>query len=392
MKILYLAARFPQPPFKGDQMRAFHQLRLLSPRHRITLLSLAEEEVAPSALERVRNYCTDVILVPHTRSRAFLNLTLAPFSHYPLQTLLRRSRTFQRVLNRLLCEHDFDLAHVQLVRMAPYLERAKLPRVIDLIDALSLNMQRRYSSETPLLRLPVYWEWQRLRRYEPQVCRNYDRVTVVSETDRSAIGDFPNIHINPNGVDLSVGDLVPQSRPLPNLLFVGTMDYYPNIQAVCFFVKDILPLIKAQVPGVTFTIVGPNPTRAVSQLSSDPAVTVTGFVPDLMVYFNRSAVVVCPMRAGSGMQFKVIEAMSHRLPVVATSFALGGVAVKADVHLLVADDPVLFAQHVVSLLRNPELAGRLSTAGRLLVEEKYGWERTVTMLEEVYDVALRQRG
>lgn len=390
MNILFLTARFPQLPFKGDQTRTYHQIRLLSQRHRVSLISLAEAPISQIALEHLRQFCERIVIVRHHPTRAALNLLVAPFTDYPFQTLLRRSAKLARVVREELKNGNYDLAHVQLVRMAPYLEDVQdLPRVIDLIDALSLNMERRYRVERGLLKPAAYLEWQRLKDYERKICEMYDEITVVSAADRAAIGSFNNIHVNPNGVDLAKFDGQASERKPSTLVFVGTMDYFPNIDAACYFVREVLPLIKRQEPDVQLNIVGANPTKDVRQLASDPAVQVRGFVPDLMEYLGAAAVAVCPMRSGSGMQFKTIEAMAAGTPVVATPFALGGLEVVHGEHILVAKDSSEFADHVVKLLRDKSLRDYLVENAIRLVRARYTWEACVAALEQTYERALR---
>lgn len=373
-------------------MRAYHHLRILSRRHQITLVSLTREPIQPKALEEIRGYCKEVIVVPHGWFRRGTTLISAPFRHYPLQTLLRRSRSMQKMLARELKHGNYDLAHVQMIRMAPYLEKVThLPRVVDLIDALSVNMRRRYETDHGLLKPLLYLEWKRSRDYEREVCSHYDQATIVSQEDRAEIGDFSNLNVNANGVDLERFRPAGRVRE-PNLLvFVGTMNYFPNIRAAVYFAEKILPLIRQKRPGVRLRIVGQNPTSRVRQLEQDPAVTVTGFVSDVVAELNSASLAVCPMLSGSGMQFKVIEAMATATPVVATPFALGGLGVTEGKHLVVARTSEQFAQEVVSLLEDKKRRETLTSHGLEFVRERYSWDELVRQLEDVYEKAINSK-
>lgn len=393
MKILFLAARFPYPPLKGDQVRGYHQIRLLAERHTITLVSFAGGKQGADTRRAIEALGVEVITVPSNYLAMARGVSGGLLSPYPLQTLLYQSALMRRVLGARLEQGDYDLAHVQLARMAPYLERQmQLPRLIDLIDALSLNMERRYKSDRSPARFAAFFEWQRLRRYEQTICRSYDQVVVVSAFDRDAIGPFPNLQVIPIGVDLTSFPLGQTDRDPFTIVFSGNMGYYPNIQAARWFVNDVLPLVRAGEPRTKLMIVGAHPHSSVQTLAQEPGVVVTGFVPRVQPYLAGAAVAVVPMRAGSGMQFKVIEAMACGTPVVVTPFALGGLDVVDGEHLLVGATAQTFAAAVLDLLQDPVRWGQLATNGRALVEARYTWERTVQSLDLLYSRAVTAHG
>lgn len=385
MKLLFLTARFPYPPLKGDQVRGYHQLRLLAQRHSITLLSFARRDLPAEARRTIEGFGVEVITVPMRYPAMATGVLGGAFSAYPLQTLLYQSALMRRTLAGLLIRRSFDLAHVQLARMAPYLEQqANLPRVIDLIDALSLNMERRYRRDRSPMRLAAYIEWRRLRQYERAICGRYDNVVVVSDIDRAAIGEFPNLHVIPIGVDLTSFPLAVEGREPYTIVFSGNMGYFPNINAVRWFTQEVWPLVRATEPRARFMIVGANPHPAVQALAHESGIEVTGLVPSIHTYLSRATLAVVPMQAGSGMQFKVIEAMACGTPVVVTSFALGGIAAIDGQHLLVCDTAQAFAASVLRLLHDSDARAKLAAQGRILVEECYTWERTVASIESLY--------
>lgn len=385
MRILFVTARIPRRTGQGDQVRAYHQLQVLSNRHQITLLSLTRSQPSQGVLELLRPVCERVVVVPHTLLDRAQGLLAAPFSGYPIQTLLHRSALLRKELERELQCGAYDLVHVQLIRMAPYLESVdSVARVVDLVDALSLNMERRFHTDHTPLRLAAYLEWKRLQRYERVVCDRYDRALVVSPIDRAAIGRLDKVDVIPIGVDLSHFPAASTEREPFTLTFTGNMHYFPNVDAVRYFVREVLPLVRREVPSAHLRIMGARPSRAVRQLARREGVEVTGYVPNLAHHLARAAVAVCPMRSGSGMQFKVIEGMAARTPVVATHFALGGLDAAPGEHLLVADGAAQFAEQVIRLLKDSQLAAKLSENARRLVEERYTWEASVASLEQVY--------
>lgn len=389
MRILFVSARLPYPPFHGDQVRAFNQLKILGRHHEITLLSFVRGQMTPEAEAALAPFCKKIVTIPQHWRHKVIGCLRGVFSSYPVQTLFHQTRAMAAAVRRELSSDAYDLAHVQLVRMAPYLENVVgIPRIVDLIDALSLNMDRRSRRERGPLALAAAMERDRLTTYERALCSAYDHAIVVSSRDRAAIGDFDNLHTIPMGMDLDRFPFHAGQRQANTIIFSGNMGYFPNVDAAKWFVYKVLPLVKTRIPDVRMKIVGVNPHSDVRRLSQqDPAVTVTGYVDDMYAHLSQAAAAVVPLQAGSGMQIKVIEAMATGTPLVATSFGLGGIDVVAGRHLLVADSPEAFASHVVQLLNDRSLGGTLAYNARQLVEERYTWQRSVEMLQDVYRMA-----
>lgn len=392
MNILFIAARFPYPLLKGDQVRAYHQLKILGKRHRITLLCFAEQDVSPAERAEVEQHCEKVVVIPLRRRQMLWGLICGISTSYPLQTLLFRTAAMRAAVRREIETRKFDLAYVQLVRMAPYVEKeTQLPRVIDFVDAISLNMARRANQEHGLRHWAVKLEEKRLQRYERWLCEKFDHATVVSPIDRDAIGDYANLHINANGVDLKAFAYNEGPRQPNTLIFSGNMCYLPNINAVAWFTNEVLPLIKKEVPDVHFKIVGTNPHPVVRALTEqDSCIEVTGFVPSVQEHLSQAAIAIAPMQGGAGIQNKVIEAMACGTPIVATSYAMGGIKGRDGEHLLIANDAPSFADQVLRLMREPELCRSLSQNAYQLVKEEYAWENYTSQLEDIYSKALKQ--
>jgi sugar transferase (PEP-CTERM/EpsH1 system associated) len=392
MRILFVISRFPYPPIQGDRVRGYHFLRLLSRQHSITLVAPVSGPVDSQAQQIVTQLCERWVPVRVSQWQAIAHLIRFPFSALPLQTLYFCPPVIQKCVQTLVQEEPFDLIHVQLARMAPVADGLSgVPKVIDFIDALSLNMHRRATQE----RWPMKWlfhlEARRMARYEQKLVSSFDQQIVSSPLDKEAIGASETLHVIPNGVNIEDFPYTENGREDSLILFTGRMGYFPNAEAAVYFATRVFPLILQQKPDARFLIVGADPPRRVRRLSRLPGVEVTGYVPCIQDYLARATVAVAPMQAGSGMQFKVLEAMASGAPVVATPCALGGVEAVDGVHLLVADDAEGLADQVVRLLRDPTLRRRLARNARQLVEEKYTWERSVAMVEEVYRLAIERR-
>ena len=388
MKLLFVASRFPYPPFNGDQVRAYHHLRVLSRRHTIVLLAPEPPGDRRRCLEAIAPYCAHVDIVPSSRWRSLTRLAHAPLDRLPLQTLVFYDPEIGRRARTLARDWAVDLVHVQMIRMAPVIESlGTLPRVIDLIDSMAVNLNRQAERSRPPKAWLAAWEANRVEGYERALTRAFDQLVISSPLDRSAIGDFPNLHVVANGVDLAAHPFVTAERDEDALVFSGTMWYFPNVDAARWLVHDVLPLIRRHRPRTKLTIVGARPVADVRRLAETPGVTVTGQVPSVHEYVARSAVAVAPMRSGSGIQFKIIEAMAAGTPVVATPTATAGLQSVADRDLLVGSDAESFAAQVVRLLEDRPLRQRLANNALRLVQDVYAWERTVESLEQAYERA-----
>jgi polysaccharide biosynthesis protein PslH len=390
MKILFLAARFPYPPIQGDRVRAYYQLRHLGTRHAITLVAPEPDSRAnfDAALAAIRPYCTSIETVPVAKWERLGRLLRTPFTRLPLQTLYFCLPAIEHRVRQLLSAQVYDLAHVQMVRMAPVeLALGRLPKVLDLIDALSVNMRRRAERQRgPLSRLAAA-EAGRIARYERELPLRYDRLLISSDSDRAAIGNYPNLHVVPNGVEVEAHTFSHEQRQPGLLVFSGTMRYFPNADAAIWFARHVFPMVRRQIPEARLLIVGADPPKTVQRLARTDGIRVTGFVPSTQAYLLQATAAVAPMQAGSGMQFKVIEAMACGTPVIATPLGIGGLAVEPGRHVLVADTAEAFTQQLVRLMRDVTLQRELANNARKLVEERYSWTRSVAALEEIYALA-----
>ena len=362
MKILYIGLRFPYPPNRGDRIRAYNFIRHLSEKHSVTFVSFFESAEDIDSIRELECFCTQVKVVPFNKFRACLNSMSHVFSKLPLQIWYWHSKEMQRIIDELVAQNDFDLIHAQFFRIAQYITKfSHCPKILDLTDAMSLNLNRRAKLDRglkyPLLKL----EESRTRKYETEIVSHFDMGIMVSEYDRDYLLSLDGnlkLGVVPMGVDLEYfqpgtadefqgghrrgGALCPSVAP-PILLFTGTIDYFPNTDAAWYFYHEIFPYVKQALPDVMFYVVGTNPPKKLKKLEANGDIVVTGRVPDVRPYFNDAAVFVSPMRCGSGTQVKNLEAMAMRVPVVTSSFGIAGTEAQAGHDMLVADEPREFA-------------------------------------------------
>jgi polysaccharide biosynthesis protein PslH len=388
MKILYLSLRFPYPPFSGDKIRTYNVLKHLSRKHSITFVSFAQSPDDIKNTDKLRDFCEYVDTVKFNKTIAYSNCILHSFSEKPFQVAYWHSNEMQKCIDRLMEKDEFDLIHVQFFRMAQYVIKYKdKPKLLDSGDSFWLNLSRRSKLDRsiawPLLKL----EASKVKLYETQIARWFDHVTMVSSTDMDCLlsnDSELSVSVIPMGVDLDYYQSGSSEYGI-NLLFTGTIRYFPNKDAVLYFYNEIFPLVKKVIPEVKFYVVGNLPPKNVIKLASSGEVIVTGRVEDVRPYFDKSAVFVCPLRSGSGMQAKILEAMAMGVPVVTTSLGFEALDAVAGRDILVADDPKRFAEEVIRLVKDRELRQYIAQNARKLVEEKYNWSSIVERLDAIYE-------
>ncbi len=387
MRILCLTSRLPYPPNRGDRLRALNFIKHLSREHELSLVSFIADESEREHLETLKSYFQDVQVVHMSSRQSALAVLLNLWRREPLQTLYYRSQAMQQLVDQILVKNHFDTVYVHLFRMAPYvLGWSDSYRIMDLTDVISKEVVRSLPFRGPASRLVYSFDRSRIERYERFIARAFEETWLISEADRHVLAnDCPaaNIRVIPNGVDAEA--FYPTGQPgQPNsLIFVGHLRVFHNVDAVTHLVQEVLPLIRRQIPGCTLEIVGASPSPQIQKLADDPAVTVTGFVPDLNAHLNRAAVFVAPLRFAAGVQNKVLEAMSTARPVVTTAIVASGLGARPGHELLVADEPQATADQVIALLRDGDLRARIGQAGQAFVRARYTWEHVVERMREI---------
>jgi glycosyltransferase involved in cell wall biosynthesis len=316
----------------------------------------------------------------------------------PDMALRLASEPYAERLSAWLAREFFDVVQIGGIEMAPYLDTVKTarPRPLIIFDNLNCEYVLQRRAFLTDLRVPARWpgaaysfvQWQRLRRYEAQICRHADRVLAVSDVDAEMLRELvPGLEVTvvPNGVDTQAySPTASHPHTSPTLVFTGTMDFRPNVDAVLWFVQKVWPQVRAQVPEAHFFVVGQRPHRRLDRLRGDPTITLTGWVDDARPYIAQATVYIAPLRIGGGTRLKLLEAMATGKPVVATRLGAEGYPVTDEQELLLADTPSAFAGAVVALLRAPERRAELGRAARVFVEQRYDWRAIVPQLEAVY--------
>ncbi|MFO1362605.1 MAG: TIGR03087 family PEP-CTERM/XrtA system glycosyltransferase [Burkholderiales bacterium] len=394
--LLFLAHRIPYPPDKGDKIRSFHLLRHLAARHRVFLGTFVDDPADRRHVAALQALCADVCALPLAPRRRRI-ASLAGFATGEALTLpYYRSAALQRWVDATVAREGIRRGFVFSAAMAQYvLAHAGMRRVLDLVDVDS-EKWRQYAAGR---RGPAAWvyrrEADRLLRFEAAAAGAFDASLLVTAAEKAlfaarAPGAAARVHVVANGVD---GAHFAPDAALPRpfardelpVVFTGAMDYWPNVDAACWFASAVLPAVLRAHPRARFHVVGMNPLPAVQALARDPAVAVTGRVPDTRPYLQHAAVVVAPLRIARGVQNKVLEAMAMQRPVVASAECAAALTAVPGAELLVAANAGEFAAHVSRTLAG-ERPG-LGEAARARVLGDYPWTRSLELVARLVDGA-----
>lgn len=390
MKITVVTARFPYPLDRGDRLTIYYLLQHFSKRHQVSLVCFTKPDQDPTWIKKIEPFCECIETVPLRRWRAYANCLRGFAGRTPLQVQYHDDPAMHQAVSQVIHQTQPDLLYAHYIRMGRYIEPYReYPRVLAMQLSMTLNYRRLAEHASNWLYKTVYsTEYRRLRRFEANFARQFDKVLLISKNDLNAIApDKPlkNVFFSPHGVDYDYFSPDPQTQAEANtLIFTGNMKYMPNVDAAIYFCQEILPLVRRQIPEVKLNIVGTNPLPEVQALGQDPYIKVTGRVPDLRTYLNRAQVAIAPMRVAAGLLNKVLEGMAMEKPMVITSVANEGIRAVGGEHLLIADQAQDFADQIVTLLNDPARRRQLGTAARNFVTQEWSWEKHFLDLEHMF--------
>ncbi len=396
-KLLYLVHRLPYPPNKGDKVRSYHLLKHLAARHSVFLGTFVDDPDDLQYLPTVRALCADVCALRLHPKVAKLRSLAGLLNGKALTLGYYRSAALQAWVDRTVVAHQIDAVVVFSSSMAPYaLAHRQLPMLADLVDVDSAK----WAEYADRHRWPMSWlyrrEGQRLLAFERRVVAQAQRAYLVTNKEVDLFGQLApecrgRVHALGNGVDAEFfSPEVRHPSPYPagelSLVFTGAMDYWPNVDAVCWFVADILPELCRRWPGLRLHIVGRSPTPAVQALAC-AQVNVTGTVPDVRPWLQHAIVVVAPLRLARGVQNKVLEAMAMARPVVAAEHCVQAIDARPGLDVLVASDAAAFVTQVGVLLAGRPAAERIGLAARACVLAHYSWTARLAGIDQALPAA-----
>lgn len=384
MKIFVLLSRVPFPIEKGDKLRAYHQIRCLAKNHEIVLCALSDSAVHPEAMQVLGNLCSEVHIIPIRKPGMIWNVIKAFFNGKPLQVGYFYRSSVQKKIDSLITTSKPDHIYCQLIRVSEYVKENKIPKTLDYQDIFSMGAKRRADSSSPLLRLFFGIEFKRLLHYEHDIFEKFNHKTIISQPDRDLLPhpQRNEVVIVPNGVDHEYFSPVKMEKK-HDIVFTGNMGYPPNIDAARFIADDIFPLVLKQSPDATLLLAGANPQSRVQALQS-PNITVSGWLADIRESYASSRVFIAPMRIGTGLQNKLLEAMAMELPCITSTLANQALGAIENEEILVGTTAQEYANHITYLLNNKFNADKLAKKGHAFVQKSFSWENSTSLLEQLF--------
>ena len=385
MKILVVLPRFPWPLDKGDKLRAFHQIVELAKRHEIYLFAVSHCRVEQEHIKALEPYCRKIKVVKLNRFICGFNILRNWISSKSLQMGYWNTKHSKRICKAFVREVQPDIIYSQMIRTMPLVSRLPFPKVMDFQDALSMNTERRMEQSRGLWHYLLHFEFKMLRSSEYKAFSVFDALTIISEVDSEAIPHKKNgeIHIVPNGVDFDYFQSPFTFHLSPcNLVFCGNMSYAPNVDAARYLVGEVMPIVWRHHPEATLLLAGADPKPMVRALASK-RVTISGRLDDIRQAYASSQIFVAPMRIGSGLQNKLLEAMAMQKPCVTTSLANTPLGAVDGQEIFVGDTPEALADAIVRLLESQELRDSIAAAGNRFVTTHYSWASAVEPLEKL---------
>ena len=396
--LLFLSHRIPYPPNKGEKIRALRILEHLRARFRVHLGCFIDDPDDWAHVPVLQRLCAEVACFDLPKSTSWLRALRGLLTGAPLSVAMFNDSHMRSWVKRTVERVRPDAVFLYSSAVAQYLDGVDLrgaPVVMDFVDVDS-DKWRQYATEA---KPPMKWiyarEAKRLLAYDRAVAKRSDAAVLVSDAEAALFRELvPDVatktHAVANGIDCEY--FAPTHRfasPFtsagPHLVFTGTMDYRPNVDAVTWFAHDILPLVRQFAPQATFTVVGAKPTRDVQALRAISGVTVTGKVDDVRPYLAYADIVVAPLRLARGIQNKVLEGMAMGRPVVTTPQGLEGIDAHSDRELFVAGNAAAFAAAVqVALAPGAEKVG---SAARHLMIGSYAWPSRLAALDRLLPAA-----
>ena len=391
MKILFLSPTVPFPLTDGGRIRVFNLLKQIAAKSDVTLLALETQPTDAEGVAQLQQLGIQVHLIPNAPTLpplSFSTLLKAFLRRQPITVARYDLPTYRQKLRELVTTGTFDLVHYEMFHTAQFHTETRLPGVLSQQNVDSAIWRRLYDETVNPFYKVAYWTQQlAFQRYERVLSPKFEAVTCTSDIDAAVFQQHcarDAIEIIPNGVDVTHYQPDFSAEASAHLIYIGSMDWYPNEDAVSFFADEVLPRIQERVPDVRFSIVGGNPSARVQKLAEREGVVVTGRVPEIKPYFAEATVFVVPLRIGSGTRLKILEALAMGKAIVSTSVGAEGLDLKNGEEIFIADEPEAFADAVTRLLTDTLLRRRIGENGRARVERDYDWRSIGEKLHQLY--------
>ena len=385
MKIAVVLTRIPFPLMKGDKLRAYYQIKELAKQHEVYLFCLNYKDEEEKAKQELLKYCKSVHIEKLNLFSSLLRVCFSFFSFLPFQTAYYNSPKAKKYFKAFVERNNIELCYFQFVRLVPFAKKINKKKVLDFQDTLSVNMKRRADNSGLLERVLFTIEAKRLARYESKMFEVFDALTIITDADRKLLKSprKEEVHIIPNGV-AETYFTYPQSKEKPfDVLFSGAMSYAPNIDAAEYLIKEIMPLVWEKKPNVKIAIAGGGVPSWLEKLANE-RIIMPGWVDDMKEYYSQTKIFIAPMRIGTGLQNKLLEAMAMNVACITSPLANQALRAKDKEEILIADNARGYAECIIELLDNKELEKNIAKAGKDYVFNKYSWQNSCERLSNIF--------
>lgn len=386
MKLLVVLSRFPYPLEKGDKLRAYHQIRCLSEHHDIFLAAMHDKPVSSDDLQQLKPFCKEIFLLENNNLKRCWNMGRAFFKGLPIQCGLFYNKKNAQKLDEIIQRVHPDHIYCQLFRMAEYVKDYSMPKTLDYQDVFSKGMARRAEKSKGLVKWFFNMEHRRVARYEAEIFDRFDHKTIITAVDRDLI---PHPHreeivVVPNGVEFDKFAYQGEKKEY-DLIFSGNMGYAPNVDAAEYLVREILPPLLVKFPNLRVVLCGATPAPRVQALSGEHVI-VTGWVDSMTEWYAKSRIFIAPMRMGTGLQNKLLEAMSMHLPCITSPLAAHPL-VEAEQHqsVISCSETKDYVVAVTQLLTEENAYNQLADSGYNYVRQFYDWKNAVRILDNLME-------
>lgn len=376
MKLLFLTSRFPFPLEKGDKLRAYYLIKSLSKHFDVYLFAVNETDVTKKDLEELTPYCKAIEVGVVNKFQSVLSLAKNTFNkNVPFQVAYFYNENAMQQLRAFTEKHQPEAMFCHLIRMSEYAKQLNIQRsVLDYMDTFSKGMERRGEKSNLLMRQFITTEQLRLTNYEHGIFDKFRHKIIISKQDRDWIPHVENnkIEVVANGVDTNFYTRSAADKKY-DLLFVGNLSYPPNILAVQYAAKEIMPLFKQNGKATNLLIAGATPTSEITSLASEQII-ISGWVDDVRTVFNESRIMIAPMLISIGLQNKILQGMAMEIPCVISSFANNALGATPEKEVLIADTPSDYYKQIERLLNDEDLRSRITENARKFVVKNFNWD------------------
>jgi len=383
--LLITTSRFPFPLEKGDKLRAFHQIKALSKTYDIILCSITRQDIKHEWKNELDTYCKSVHIFKLNYILLLWNTFKKVFSNMPFQIGYFYQKSIHKQINKIISHSKPDLIYCQLIRTAEYVKNIhSIPKTLDYMDALGSGLSRRGENAKFLPKIILNLEANRVKLYENKIFDYFNYHTIISVQDQKLIQhpQHKDIKIIPNGIDSYFYNYTNKNlKKEYDLVFVGNLNYPPNIESCTYIINQILPLFKAKGIELTVLLSGANPNQKIKQFDSLKNVTVTGWVDDIRESYLKGKIFIAPLFIGTGLQNKLLEAMALNIPCITTSLANNALGAKPDSELLIADTLTEFESAIDLLLNNQDELTKIAENGHYFVKTNFDWENSVGRIQ-----------